>query len=122
VIFVAADYLGGGDSNRPADGDFMTLEVAADAAHALYGHVRRELEAGSLAAQLDAVVDATYIGMGQSLGGFITTIQQGKYADYAGVAILGASPILIANIPFHRNLDGLAADERRRVIMEDNAK
>jgi hypothetical protein len=100
----------------------MTLEVAADAAHALYEHVRRELEAGSLVPQLDPVMDATYIGMGQSLGGFITMIQQGKYADYAGVAILGASPILIANIPFHRNLDSVSAEERRRVILEDNAK
>ena len=49
-------------------------------------------------------------------------IQQGKYADYAGVAILGASPILIANIPHHRQLDGVSPEEKRRMIMEDNAK
>ena len=41
VVFVASDYLGGGDSSRPADGDFMTLEVAADAAHAAYQQIRR---------------------------------------------------------------------------------
>ena len=121
VIFVACDYLGGGDSSRPADGDFMTLEVAADAAHAVYHHLRAQLEAGSLDA-LEPVVDAAYVGMGQSLGGFITMIQQGKHADYSGVAILGASPIRIANIPHHRELDGLAEDERRRMVMEDNAR
>jgi pimeloyl-ACP methyl ester carboxylesterase len=122
VIVIACDYLGGGDSSRPADGDFMTLEVAADAAHAVYRHLRAQLEAGGLDDQLDSVTDATYVGIGQSLGGFITMIQQGTYADYAGVAILGASPILIANIPHHRDLDGVSADDRRRRIMEDNAK
>ena len=98
VIFVASDYLGGGDSSRPDDGDFMTLEVAADAAHAVYHEIRDRLQAGSLDDRLAPIADATYVGFGQSLGGFITMIQQGKYADYPGVAILGASPILIANI------------------------
>ena len=121
VIFVASDYLGGGDSSRPADGDFMTLEVAADAAHAVYRWVRAELEAGSIYEQLAPAPDATYVGVGQSLGGFITMIQQGKYADYGGVAILGASPIVIANIPHHRHLEGLSPEERRRAILEDNA-
>ena len=122
VVFVASDYLGGGDSSRPPDGDFMTLEVASDAAHSVYEQVRAQLEAGTLDGQLDPVGDATYVGIGQSLGGFITMIQQGKYADYAGVAILGASPILIANIPHHRGLDGVSEQDRRRMIMEDNAK
>jgi pimeloyl-ACP methyl ester carboxylesterase len=122
VIFVASDYLGGGDSSRPDDGDFMTLEVAADAAHSLHQRIRDELEAGSVDAQLAPVTDGTYIGLGQSLGGFITMIQQAKYADYAGIAILGASPILIAHIPHHRQLEGISTDERRRMIMEDNAK
>ena len=121
VVFVASDYLGGGDSSRPADGDFMTLEVAADAAHAAYQQIRDQLEAGSLDEGLPPVADATYVGVGQSLGGFITMIQQGKYADYAGVAILGASPILIANIPHHRRLEGASPEDRRRMIMEDNA-
>jgi pimeloyl-ACP methyl ester carboxylesterase len=122
IVFVACDYLGGGDSSRPADGDFMTLEVSADAAHAVYQQIRHELEAGSLDRQLAPLTGATYLGIGQSLGGFITMIQQGKYADYAGIAILGASPILIANIPHHRQLEDISADERRRIIMEDNAK
>lgn len=122
VVFVASDYLGGGDSSRPADGDFMTLEVAADAAHAAYQQIRDQLEAGSLDEELPPVADATYVGVGQSLGGFITMIQQGKYADYAGVAILGASPVLIANIPHHRRLEGASPEDRRRMIMEDNAR
>ena len=122
VVFVASDYLGGGDSSRPADGDFMTLEVAADAAHAVYQQLRGQLEAGSLDDRLAPLAAATYVGFGQSLGGFITMIQQGKYGDYAGVAILGASPIVIANIPHHRTLEGRSPEEKRRMIMEDNAR
>ena len=120
VIFVASDYLGGGDSSRPADGDFMTLEVAADGAPAVYQQIRDELEAGALH---EALPDhrRQYVGIGQSLGGFITMIQQGKYADYAGIGVLGASPILIATSPPSR-CGRVSPEERRRMIMEENAK
>jgi hypothetical protein len=121
-VFVALDYLGGGDSSRPADGDFMTLEVCADAAHAAFQHVSQRLADGTLADGLSALPPASYVGFGQSLGGYITMIQQGKYADYAGIAVLGASPLLIANIPFHRDLSGVPEDERRAFIMADNAR
>src|SRR5438067_930900 len=47
-IFVACDYLGGGDSSRPADGDFMTLEVCADAAHELLTQLCDGLAKGTL--------------------------------------------------------------------------
>ena len=78
--------------------------------------------AGRLADGLAPLAAATYVGFGQSLGGFITMIQQGKYADYAGIAVLGASPLLIANIPFHRELDGVPEAERRAMILADNAR
>ena len=100
----------------------MTLEVAADGARTVCRQIRDELEAGALHEALPPITDATYVGIGQSLGGFITMIQQGKYADYAGIAVLGASPILIAHIPHHRDLEGVSPEERRRIIMEDNAK
>ena len=120
-VFVALDYAGGGDSSRPADGDFLTLEVCSDGAHAAFGEVSRRLADGSLLPGLAAVDAAAYVGFGQSLGGFVTMIQQGKYADYAGIAVLGASPLVIDNIPFHRDVSGVPAEERRRMIMADNA-
>jgi pimeloyl-ACP methyl ester carboxylesterase len=120
-VLVALDYLGGGDSSRPADGDFMTLEVCSDGAHATFGEVSGRLVAGSLVPELPALGAATFVGFGQSLGGFITMIQQGEYADYSAIAVLGASPLVIDNIPFHRDLTGVPADERRRMILADNA-
>ncbi len=120
-VLVAVDYVGGGESSRPVDGDFMTLEVCGDGAHAAFVEVSGRLLAGSLRPDLPALGTATFVGFGQSLGGFITMIQQGKYADYAAIAVLGASPLVIDNIPFHRDLTGVPADERRRLIMADNA-
>ncbi|UGQ11188.1 hypothetical protein LO772_31030 [Yinghuangia sp. ASG 101] len=122
VVFVACDYLGGGDGTRPDDGDFMTLEVAADAAHAVHRFVREHLEKGELTDALPPLPDASYVGIGQSLGGFITMMQQGKFGDYAGIGIFGTSPKIIANIPEHRRFEGISQEERRRLIMEDNAK
>jgi hypothetical protein len=113
VVFVACDYLGGGDSSRPVDGDFMTLEVCADAAHEVYQQVRAGLEEGTLTPLLPALADPVYVGIGQSLGGYITIMQQGKYADYPGIGVFGASP---------RRHEGLPAEERRRAITADNAK
>jgi hypothetical protein len=121
-VFVACDYLGGGDSSRPEDGDFMTLEVCADAAHEVYRQVSQGLRKGSLVDGLRPLDGAVFVGVGQSLGGFITMIQQGKYADYPGIGVLGSSPLAIRNIPVHRDLDGLSPEERRRAVMEDNAK
>jgi hypothetical protein len=122
-IFLACDYLGGGDGTRPEDGDFMTLEACADAAHAIVAEARTRLEAGSLAPDLPAFGAAVVVGIGQSLGGFITMIQQGKYADFAGIGVLGASPLVIANIPAHeRTSEELSPEDMRAYLLEANAR
>ena len=121
-IFVAIDYLGGGDSSRPDDGDFMTLEVAADCAHHVRATVRELLGRGELVPGLAPIAGMTDIGIGQSLGGFITIIQQGKYNDYAGLGVFGSSPIGIANIHDDILRTDLTTEERRRMIMEENAR
>jgi len=123
VVVVATDYLGGGDSTRPDDGDFMTLEVAADAGHAVLEDVRSRASTGTLVDGLPAVESPRYVGVGQSLGGHITMIQQGKYRDYSAVGLCGVSPTVIANIPEHAaSYEGLDADERRSAIMAENAR
>jgi alpha-beta hydrolase superfamily lysophospholipase len=122
-VFIACDYLGGGDSTRPPDGDFMTLEACADAAHVITAEIRDQLAAGTLAPDLPSIESAIMVGIGQSLGGFITMIQQGKYADYPGIGIFGASPLLIANIPAHeRTGEDMSPQEMRAWLLEANAK
>ena len=48
IIFIAQDYFSGGDSSRPADGDFIGLEVQADVAHEVYRQVRDRVSDGML--------------------------------------------------------------------------
>jgi hypothetical protein len=122
VIFVACDYLGGGDSSRPEDGDFIGLEVQADAAHGVFESVRDSLAQGTLVDSLPPVADPTFVGIGQSLGGFITMIQQGKHRDYPAIGIFGASPLLIANTREQPDWETMSAAERRTWITNENAR
>jgi alpha-beta hydrolase superfamily lysophospholipase len=122
VVFVACDYLGGGDSTRPADGDFIGLETQADAAHGALAALREGLGHGTLTTSMPPIPDATFVGIGQSLGGFITIIQQGKYDDYPAVGIFGASPLLIANTRERPAWDTMTTAERRAWIVSENAR
>lgn len=122
VVVVACDYLGGGDSSRPEDGDFIGLEAQADAAHGVTGRVRQALAEGSLTPSLPAGSRPTLVGIGQSLGGFITMIQQGKYADYPAVGIFGASPLLIANTREQPDWESMSTEARRAWIIGENAR
>jgi hypothetical protein len=122
VIFIAEDYLGGGDSSRPADGDFIGLEVQADVAHEVYRQVRERVGNGTLLGAIPPLPGAVFAGIGQSLGGFITMIQQGKYADYPGIGIFGASPFVISGIRENPDWDDMSAAQRRAWIMKENAR
>jgi alpha-beta hydrolase superfamily lysophospholipase len=121
VVFVAMDYLGGGESTRPADGDRLTLTVLADAAHAAFLELRRGLEAGSFGP--DPIADAVYVGLGFSFGGGVTVIHQGKHGDYDATIIYGYSPLAADNHDGHEmpaNWAELSEVERREVIRAKN--
>jgi pimeloyl-ACP methyl ester carboxylesterase len=121
VVVVASDYLGGGDSSRPDDGDFIGLEVQADAAHGVFEFVRAALTDGTLADNLAPTSPAALVGMGQSLGGSITLIQQGRYGDHDAVGLFGTSA-LAANRRSASNWAHLSFEERRVAIMRENAR
>lgn len=122
ILFIAMDYLGGGDSTRPTDGDFIGLEVQADAAHLALLEAQQRLRDGLLVEELPPTRHATFVGIGQSLGGFITMIQQGKYGDYPAVGIFGASPLLIAGTRDQPDWESMSVDERRQWIIDANAR
>jgi pimeloyl-ACP methyl ester carboxylesterase len=121
VIFAAMDYLGGGDSSRPADGDQLTLPVLADAAHVAFLGLKERLGDGSLGT--DPVVDPICAGLGFSFGGGMMVIQQGKHADFDAMLIYGFSPIAADNHEGHDipdNWDDLSESERREIIRAAN--
>lgn len=72
----AADVPGVGDSVVPPGAGFLTPRAAAAALHAAL-------------AQLQPGVPV--IGVGHSMGGMLIILQQGGFADFAGVALLGSN-------------------------------
>jgi pimeloyl-ACP methyl ester carboxylesterase len=122
VIFAAMDYLGGGDSSRPADGDKLTLPVLADAAHDAFLGLRAGLHDGRFG--VGPIDRAIFAGLGFSFGGGVMIIEQGKHADFDAMLIYGYSPIAADNHEGHDipdDWDELSEAERRELIRANNA-
>lgn len=88
-IFVAVDHLGTGESSTQHDPERLTYAPVVAAHQAAEQEVLRRLAAGSLADGFPPVVDPVTIGIGQSMGGAVTIVQQGRVHVYDGIAILG---------------------------------
>ena len=91
-IFVSVDHLGVGGSSLHAAAslDYTTVAAGNMAAET---EVLRRLADGSLEAGFPAVANPLRIGIGQSMGGCMTIIQQGRYHCYDGIGVLGYSAI-----------------------------
>jgi pimeloyl-ACP methyl ester carboxylesterase len=92
-VFVACDHLCVGESDAPDDPTNVTFEHLAAANHATVTEVLRLLAAGAVADGIPPLGDATVLGIGQSMGGCLTIVQQGQHHTYDGVGILGFSAI-----------------------------
>jgi len=90
LVFVACDHLGVGDSTQP-DMLALTYENLAAANHATVAAVVERLRAGTVAGGAPAVDVSTLVGMGQSMGGCLLTVQQANHGTFDGVAFLGWS-------------------------------
>ncbi|MFI5953239.1 alpha/beta hydrolase [Cryptosporangium sp. NPDC051539] len=91
-VFVACDHLHVGDSDHP-DTFSLTYENMAAANHATTESVVAGLRAGSLADDLPAIEVASVVGIGQSMGGCLLTVQQANHRSFDGVAMLGWSGV-----------------------------
>jgi hypothetical protein len=90
-IFVSCDHLFVGESSGPSDPELLAFEVVAAANAATVGGVTAALADGTLADGFPPVRDATLLGIGQSMGGCFTIVQQGLLGTYAGIGVLGFS-------------------------------
>jgi hypothetical protein len=91
-VFIAVDHLGVGESFQH-DPERFTYTAVVEAAHAAESDVRQRLTAGTLVDGLGPVEQAVTIGIGQSMGGSLTVLQQGRHHGYDGVGVLGYSPL-----------------------------
>jgi pimeloyl-ACP methyl ester carboxylesterase len=90
--FVACDHLLVGDSDQP-DTFSLTYENLAAANHRATDSVVSGLVAGDLLAGVPPLGVTSVVGMGQSMGGCLLTVQQARHRTFDGVAFLGWSGI-----------------------------
>jgi len=91
-IFVAVDPLGVGESSQH-DSLLLDFDVAIRTNLAAENTVIEKLCKGELYADLPPTKKPIKIGMGQSMGGCLTIIQQARHHCYDGIAILGFSAV-----------------------------
>jgi pimeloyl-ACP methyl ester carboxylesterase len=91
-VFVSVDHLGVGDSSLH-DPERLTFAPVIAASQAAERVVLERLAAGTLMDGLGPIADPLRIGIGQSMGGAFTIVQQGRHHGYDGVAVLGYSPL-----------------------------
>jgi pimeloyl-ACP methyl ester carboxylesterase len=92
-VFVACDSLCVGESDTPTDAANVTLEHVAAASHAMVGEVLARLSRGTLADGFAALADPVRLGIGQSMGGAFTIVQQGQRRSFDAIGVLGFSAI-----------------------------
>jgi alpha-beta hydrolase superfamily lysophospholipase len=91
-IVVAVDPVGVGESSLH-DPEALTFSRVVAASQAAESDVRQKLAAGTLIGGLGPVEHAVTIGLGQSMGGSLTILQQGRHHCYDGIGVLGFSPL-----------------------------
>jgi len=96
-IFVSIDHLGVGDSSIH-EGNKLTATVVSNANQAAEKEVLSRLAEGIFLEGYPKVVNPVKIGIGQSMGGCLTVMQQGRHHCFDGIAILGFS-VLYTNLP-----------------------
>jgi alpha-beta hydrolase superfamily lysophospholipase len=91
-IFCAIDPLGVGESSLPDPARLMFAPVCA-ASHAAVRAVLERLAAGELADGFPPLADPVVIGLGHSMGGALTVVQQAHHDTYDAIAVLGFSAV-----------------------------
>ncbi len=103
---VTLDGLGTGESSRPdTDVDLATQATAA----------------AEVVAQLPALlgVDAPFVAVGHSMGGYLALAQQAEHESYAGLAILGTTNLPVVQLDLPDELVSAAATAEGRVAVID---
>jgi alpha-beta hydrolase superfamily lysophospholipase len=92
-IVVAVDHLGTGSSSMASNALCLDYSVLVAGNHAAELQILSRLTDGTLCAGFPAITKPLLLGIGQSMGGCMTVIQQGRYHCYDGIAVLGYSAI-----------------------------
>lgn len=92
TVFVAMDHLGVGESSIDLM-DELSVEMIADGNHLFVREITRQLEEGFLGDDQPTLTNPFVVGIGQSMGGGITMIMQGRHGTFDAIAPLGISAL-----------------------------
>jgi pimeloyl-ACP methyl ester carboxylesterase len=100
ALVIAVDHLGVGASSRPQDGYLLTPDVIVAAnAHAVAAAVEL-LKSGTVTPELPPLPTLATIGVGHSMGGLLTAMQQAAFPLHRAMVLLGFSNAgLIQHLP-----------------------
>jgi pimeloyl-ACP methyl ester carboxylesterase len=100
AITVAVDHLGVGDSDRPRDGFLLTPDRLSQANAYAARKVLNGLREGSLIEGLPPLGHMVSIGVGHSMGGMLTVLQQALGHQHDGLLLMGfANGGLLSHLP-----------------------
>lgn len=85
------DHLGIGASSVPADGFALRIEEVVAANNRALVHIRDRLREGNLDPSRPAMPALRTVGVGHSMGGLLTVMQQGAGAAHEALVLLGYS-------------------------------
>lgn len=88
-IVICLDYLGLGESSKPADGHALTPDLLTQANVNATERVLKHLREGRLHPGIPALPKLRSIGVGHSMGGMMTVLQQHAARQHAAIALLG---------------------------------
>lgn len=91
-IFVAVDTLGVGEASLPDPAE-LDLQRSAAVNNATVRAILARLAAGSVSKELAPIADPIVLGLGQSMGGGLTIVQQARHDTYDAIAVLGFSAV-----------------------------
>lgn len=92
TIYIAIDHVGVGNSTIP-DLSRITFETLAATHNDCVRQITEALQAGTFADGYPIVKPLFKVGMGQSMGGGVTILAQGRYATFDAIAPCGVSAI-----------------------------
>jgi pimeloyl-ACP methyl ester carboxylesterase len=92
LIHVAIDHVGVGDSTIP-DLSKITFDTLAATHDSCVRQIAALLEQGLLSEDFPACPDLFKVGMGQSMGGGVSILAQGRFATFEAIAPCGVSAL-----------------------------
>jgi pimeloyl-ACP methyl ester carboxylesterase len=92
-VFVSCDHLSVGESDAPTEPEKLTFANVAAANAATVDEVLSRLRDGTVSDSFPALHDSAVIGIGQSMGGCFTVVQQARHETFDGIGVLGFSAL-----------------------------